>query len=257
MGAMFGLAVGDALGAPVEFKKPGTFQAVNGFRSGGPFSLVRGGWTDDTSMSIALGESLIACGDYNPSDIMRRWNSWRRTGEYSHNGVCFDIGNQTRTALTTGVPAAGMGNGGIMRLSPAVMWGMRKNNERGVVLGVHQNNLTHPDCVDYARVMSTMLVELCSSGASDELEAYVAEGILRSTGFVRDTLDIAVTCVWEERSFADAVLRAVNYGGDADTAGAVTGQLAGAMWGYSSIPEKLRGIVWRRRIEYMCERIIR
>lgn len=78
-GALFGLAVGDALGAALEFSPPGTFEPVTGYRGGGPHGLQPGEWTDDTSMALALADS-IAHG-WNPDDQMRRYCAWFRKGE--------------------------------------------------------------------------------------------------------------------------------------------------------------------------------
>ncbi len=90
-GALIGLAVGDALGAAVEFRPPGNFTPVTGYRSGGPHRLAAGEWTDDTSMALALADSIATvCWDLN--DQAERYVQWRDTGKYSVNGRCFDIG---------------------------------------------------------------------------------------------------------------------------------------------------------------------
>ena len=127
-GTLIGLAVGDALGAAVEFQSPGSFPAVTGFRDGGPHGLNAGEWTDDTSMALALADS-IATGTWDLNDQAARYVQWWRTGKYSVNGRCFDIGIATRSALanfaaTKNALASGdcseraSGNGSIMRLAP-------------------------------------------------------------------------------------------------------------------------------------------
>ena len=97
-GALIGLAVGDAMGACVEFRPPGSFDAVTEYRAGGPFNLASGEWTDDTSMALALADSLAQGWDVN--DQARRYLSWWRTGEYSVTGRCFDIGGTTASGLS-------------------------------------------------------------------------------------------------------------------------------------------------------------
>src|ERR1700677_3453177 len=97
-GTLIGLAVGDALGAAVEFKSPGTFAPVTGYRNGGPHRLEAGEWTDDTSMALALADSIFSAG-WNLNDQADRYVQWWRTGKYSVNGRCFDIGITTRSAL--------------------------------------------------------------------------------------------------------------------------------------------------------------
>src|SRR3954469_20293553 len=96
-GSMIGLAVGDALGAVVEFRRPGTFPPVIGYRGGGPHELEAGEWTDDTSMALALADSIRDVG-WDLNDQATRYVQWWKTGKYSVNGRCFDIGTTTRRA---------------------------------------------------------------------------------------------------------------------------------------------------------------
>ena len=126
-GALLGLAVGDALGTALEFKRPGTFAPITDMVGGGPFGLMPGQWTDDTSMALCLAESLIECRGFDPVDQLRCYCRWYRDGYLSSTGRCFDIGNATRTALQrfeqTGEPYPGStdpktaGNGSLMRLA--------------------------------------------------------------------------------------------------------------------------------------------
>ena len=127
-GALLGLAVGDALGAPVEFEAPGTFEPVRGFRAGGPHDLDAGEWTDDTSMALALADSIHDAG-WDLDDQAERYVAWWTRGEYSVNGRVFDIGTTTVRALQrfretgdarrSGDPSErASGNGSIMRLAP-------------------------------------------------------------------------------------------------------------------------------------------
>jgi len=127
-GTFLGLAIADALGAAVEFQMPDTFPEVTGCRGGGPHGLEPGQWTDDTSMALALADSIAEVG-WILNDQARRYVAWWREGEYSVNGRCFDIGSTTRSALsrfrktgdarTSGDPSPqASGNGSIMRLAP-------------------------------------------------------------------------------------------------------------------------------------------
>ena len=130
-GALIGLAVGDALGAAVEFRSPGSFTPVTCYRDGGPHGLHAGEWTDDTSMALALADSIATAG-WNLNDQADRYVEWWKTGKYSVNGRCFDIGITTRSALgnytakkdalTSGDRSdRASGNGSIMRLAPVPM----------------------------------------------------------------------------------------------------------------------------------------
>ncbi|MFM7128018.1 MAG: ADP-ribosylglycohydrolase family protein, partial [bacterium] len=127
-GMFLGMAIGDALGAAVEFKRRGTFEPVTGFRAGGPHGLNAGEWTDDTSMTLALADSIAETG-WDLDDQARRYLAWWQKGKYSITGDCFDIGITTRQALrqfelTGNARTAGptdefsSGNGSIMRLAP-------------------------------------------------------------------------------------------------------------------------------------------
>ena len=127
-GTLLGLAIGDALGAAIEFQPPGTFAEVTGYRGGGPHDLEPGEWTDDSSMALALADSIGKVG-WDLNDQAKRYVAWWRTGAYSVNGQCFDIGITTRAALTrfeqtgeartSGNPSgSASGNGSIMRLAP-------------------------------------------------------------------------------------------------------------------------------------------
>jgi ADP-ribosyl-[dinitrogen reductase] hydrolase len=127
-GMLLGLAVGDALGAAVEFQPPGSFPPVTGYRAGGPHGLAPGEWTDDTSMALALADSIASVG-WDVNDQAGRYLAWWETGAYSVNGACFDIGGTTAGALArfrrggdaraSGDPARhASGNGSLMRLAP-------------------------------------------------------------------------------------------------------------------------------------------
>lgn len=99
-GSLYGVAVVDALGGPVEFRRRGTFPLVTGFRYNGNFDLAPGTWTDDTSMTLCLAQSLLEKeGNFVVQDQIRKYVQWKDDGYMSANGVCFDIGNATREAL--------------------------------------------------------------------------------------------------------------------------------------------------------------
>jgi ADP-ribosyl-[dinitrogen reductase] hydrolase len=99
-GALLGLAVGDALGTTLEFRRPGTFEPITDMIGGAPFDLEPSEWTDDTSTALCLAESLVENGRFDPADQLRRYVRWWREGHHSSTGRCFDIGNTVREALT-------------------------------------------------------------------------------------------------------------------------------------------------------------
>jgi ADP-ribosyl-[dinitrogen reductase] hydrolase len=298
-GALFGLAVGDALGAAVEFKAPGTFAPVTGFRGGGPHGLGPGEWTDDTSMALALADSLASVG-WDIDDQARRYVAWWKKGEYSVNGRCFDIGNITRAALArfersgdakhSGDAAeSASGNGSIMRLAPVPIRFAHLLLDDVVELGrlaAESSIPTHPSpqCVSACRYLGVVLAGLIRGVDRDEVLApdwapiealrtdealhplvdAVASGNfrrkdrseIRGSGWVVQSLEAALWAFHDAPTFRDAVLAAVNLGDDADTTGAICGQLAGAFFGANGIPtEWLDGLAKREWFENALRRL--
>jgi ADP-ribosyl-[dinitrogen reductase] hydrolase len=279
IGCLLGLAVGDAVGTTLEFTERGTFEPLTNMVGGGPFRLPPGGWTDDTSMALALARSLLANSELDEADLMNRFVAWRRRGEYSWNGRCFDIGMTVSAALqrfeSTGNPVAGSidplcaGNGSIMRLAPVAI---RHRNAADRLLDVarRQSATTHgaQEAVSACELLAEMLVgaingEPRSRVLRDRSADYAGSvgsiarggwrgktrGEIQSTGYVAHTLEAALWCVGRTGSFREAVLLGANLGGDADTTAAVVGQIAGALYGASSIPrEWIEQLQWRDEI---------
>src|SRR5882672_736252 len=131
-GAMLGLAVGDALGAAVQYRAPGSFTPLGDMLGGGPFEMPRGGWTDDTAMALCLAESLVECGDFDPSDQMARYRLWQREGHLSSTGQCVGITATVARAVAasqwSGKPFAGshdparLDKDALTRVCPAVLY---------------------------------------------------------------------------------------------------------------------------------------
>ena len=285
-GVLLGLAVGDALGAAIEFRVAGSFEPVTGFRDGGPHGLAPGEWTDDTSTALALADSIAHVG-WDLNDQAAMYVAWWRSGQYSVNGRCFDIGLTTRSALarferTGDARTSGdrsehaSGNGSIMRLAPVPIRYSHLFPARldELVEKLTESSLpTHasPQCLSSCAYLGLVLCGLLHgldraevlaadwapveflkrSSALHPAVAEVAAGSFRSksppdivgSGYVVQSLEAALWAFHDARDFGEAVLRAVNLGDDADTTGAVCGQLAGAFWGESGIPtEWLNGL---------------
>ena len=248
--SFLGLAIGDALGAPVEFKEPGEFEPVTGYRHSHVWNIPPGYWTDDTSMAICLAECIIERNTVDPKDLLERFGRWYTQGENSSTGRCFDIGNTTRTNIEAYLKKGQTvspnlhyqsGNGGIMRLSPvAIRWW--HNISWAAQMAEVQSVTTHGslECVVCARELTEWLVKAING---DQVHAQLNASLallpaasISNSGRAQDTLLAAKWCVATTDSLESAVLKAVNLGGDADTIGAVTGQLAGAVYGVESIP---------------------
>jgi ADP-ribosyl-[dinitrogen reductase] hydrolase len=235
---------------------------------GGVFGLAPGQWTDDTAMAIAIGRSLIQEKGFVPLGILGEWSEWYLRGKHACTGNCFDIGNATRSALDAflrkptvvpKIPASSLGNGSLMRLAPVVLFA--SNEDEAESLGYKQSVLTHGD--DAARAtgwFGRLLFKTAIYGF--DLTSIPADISNRkrkevsASGFYKDTLEAAMWAVSTTSSFEDAVIQAVNLGNDADTVGAVSGQLAGAVYGESSIPDRwLERLEWRNELGELADRL--
>ncbi len=286
LGCLLGLAVGDAVGTTLEFSARDSHPPLTDMVGDGPFALEPGQWTDDTSMALCLADSLIACGRLDQGDLMCRFLRWFRQGENAVNGRCFDIGTTTLNALLeysqSGDPEAGStdpqsaGNGSIMRLAPvALRW--HDDPEAAVAAARAQSVTTHgaATAVEGCALLADILVEAIAGGdrsllhrvrsSSDPAIACIAGGSwrgrarneIRSSGYVVHTLEAALWSVDQSQSFEQAILLAANLGDDADTVAAVTGQIAGALWGRSAIPAHwLERLAWRTEIERRATALI-
>ncbi len=290
-GMMLGLAVGDSVGAPLEFgpriASPIERREQTG---GGPFDLPPGYWTDDSALAIALGKSLVACRKFDPHDVMARFLAYYRKGEYSSvPGTCVDIGVTTRQALErfarTGNPYQGLkgedtsGNGALMRLAPLAVFSVDASTDEAVHLAREQSKLTHGSevCLDACAYM-VQLLRLVLRGETDPLVLALPRfqghpdvlkakvnlwggterRHIRSTGFVVDTLSASLWACSNSLDFERAVTLAVNLGGDSDTTGAVAGALAGAQHGAKSIPRRwLEPLAQRHRIGALALSLVR
>ena len=274
-----GLAVGDAIGTTLEFKERDTYAPLTDMIGGGPFNLKAGQWTDDTSMALALADSLLGRNDLDEQDLLRRFVEWRDEGTYSCTGRCFDIGNTTSQALSqwrkTGniiadtVDPHSAGNGSLMRLAPvAIRFWRDRAKLRDVA--ARQNKTTHaaPEAVDACVAFAEMLADAIEGRPmsdvlrvrSDDFAGRISEVMKGSwrgkqrqpicaSGYVAHTLEAALWSVGRTSDYRSAVLMAANLGEDADTTAAVAGQLAGALYGVSEIPSAwVSRVAWRRQI---------
>jgi ADP-ribosyl-[dinitrogen reductase] hydrolase len=278
-GCLLGLAVGDAVGAAVEFAARDSFPPLVDMIGGGPFHLAPGEWTDDTTMALCLADSLLESGTVDQDDLMTRLRGWLERGEMTVSGRCFDIGVTTRAAIerfaATGVAAAGRedgstaGNGSLVRLAPLAIFAAG-DAETAEFLAVKQSRATHAaqECLDACKLFVAFLLDALDgadkAGATRARVMSLAPKLLfisagewkaktraeiRSSGYVVHTLEAALWAVWQTDTFRDAVLTAANLGDDADSVAAVAGQLAGALYGASAIPaEWLAKLAWRDEI---------
>lgn len=279
LGSMLGLAVGDAVGAQVEFMRPGDFEPVADMVGGGVFGLPAGAFTDDTSMALCLAQSLVERGEFDPVDQLERYLRWTGEGYMSSTGRAFDVGGTCADAIlrfeATRQPYCGStnpnraGNGSIMRLAPVPLFFAREP-EKAVEMSAASSRTTHgaPNAVDGCRYLGALIVGAVNGASKEELLSprytpapglwertplagairEVADGSfvtkdppeIRGTGYVVDSLEAALWAFHRGHSFQEGLMFAVNLGDDADTTAAVYGQLAGAFYGVSAIPQRFR-----------------
>jgi ADP-ribosyl-[dinitrogen reductase] hydrolase len=280
VGALMGLAVGDAIGTTLEFvPRAEISQPLTDMVGGGPFNLPPGLWTDDTSMALCLGQSLLEHG-FDMHDQLNRYLDWYENGYMSSTGTCFDIGGTTADAIgryrDQGVTRAGSkdpkdaGNGSIMRLAPIVIY-FQDEPDAAIHYAKEQSKTTHqaPECLQACQLLAEILLRAIKGMSKTDVLAPSALGRdwstgmqsialgkykskssheIRGTGYVVSSLEAALWCFNTTRSFSECVLAAANLGDDADTTAAVAGQIAGAHYRVSGIPK-----AWLERVHMHSE----
>jgi ADP-ribosyl-[dinitrogen reductase] hydrolase len=276
-GCLLGLAVGDAVGTTLEFRRPGTFAPITDMVGGGPFNLKPGEWTDDTSMALCLAESLVECNGFDAKDQVERYLRWRDSGHLSSTGECFDIGSTVSSALDryrrTGEPFSGStdphtaGNGSIMRLAPVPMW-YGADFAKAVANSGLSSMTTHGEetAIDSCRYLGGLVWGALNGVGKDELLSSSFEAVpgywrahplcteieqiargsykdknppmIRGSGYVVESLEAALWAFHRSDNFRNGCLLSANLGNDADTTAAIYGQLAGAYYGADAIPEE-------------------
>lgn len=286
-GSLLGLAMGDALGTTLEFSPPGSFAPLKDMVGGGPFALGAGEWTDDTSMALCLAVSLIERRGFDARDQMQRYLRWRDEGYLSSTGHCFDIGGTVSASLrqfvASGDPYAGpthphtAGNGSLMRLAPVPLFYAHRP-QAALEKAAVSSRTTHgaPVAVDACRYLAALLVGAVQGVSKEELlsPAYcpipdywrqhplvpdlaeVAAGSfkrrqppeIRGTGYAVASLEAALWAFYHSTTFQEGCVLAVNLGDDADTTGAVYGQLAGAFYGEDALPRPWLALLAQRSL---------
>ena len=260
--AYLGLALGDALGATVEFMTPREIAHHHGVHR----EIVGGGWlrlrpgqvTDDTGMALALGEAILANqGRVEPLACARAFDNWMRTKPV-------DIGNTVRRNLirfrNTGEPAAApsdhdAGNGAVMRVLPVALATLGRAEAEVRAACRAQSHVTHNNAAsDAACEFLALAVQDFLLGKSlrevlrrrmqpliSEHPAFAFRGRPRRenpSGWVVETMQAVLQALVDVGGFEHCLVDVVNRGGDADTTGAITGMLAGALYGRAALPPR-------------------
>jgi len=281
-GCLLGLAAGDALGTTLEFEEPGSFEPLTDMIGGGPFNLKPGEWTDDTSMALCLAESLVTQHGFDPIHQLETYVRWHRQGHLSSTGTCFDIGGTTWESLNNferkRQPYPGpiedykAGNGSLMRLAPAPL-AFANDPVKAIAIAGESSRTTHgaDECIEACCYFASLLLAAISGMSKPQIlnnnyEPAMAHFLrnpltgkvgtiaggsfaikeppqIRGSGYVIHTLEAALWAFHSTDNFRDGALKVVNLGEDADTTGAVYGQIAGAYYGVEGIPAE-----WREKL---------
>jgi ADP-ribosylglycohydrolase len=279
---LFGVALGDAMGVPVEFKNRETIRKspvidISGY---GSYNLPPGTFSDDSSLTFCLAEALIS--GYSLNTIAKNFIKWRYSNFWTATGNVFDIGISTQEAidrLKSGVrpDIAGNfdvysnGNGSLMRIMPLLVYTINKPLDERYERTKEVSSITHGHIRSVIACFYYLEFAQCILQGIDKFETYnilqkrisdylqflkinqdeinvfnrllidqidlLPETQISSTGYVLHTLEASIWCLLTTHNYREAVLKAVNLGEDTDTTGAVTGGLAGLLYGFENIPK--------------------
>lgn len=290
-GCFLGLAVGDALGVPVEFRDRSYFldHPVNGMLGYGTWNQPPGTWSDDSSLSFCLAESLA--GGYDVTDIGRKYVEWYTNGYWGAHHKLFDVGGATEIALIRiregedprfagELDEGSNGNGSLMRIAPASLYFSDETDEilfeniREISSITHGHFRSVFGCFIFSIFLAELFKGQVKSAAyktaiarvnafakknqfnANELKLFerVLTGILgdvegqaiESSGYILHTLEASVWCFLTTDSYSEAVLKAVNLGGDTDSTACVTGAMAGLYYGSADIPAEWLKVLARK-----------
>ena len=282
-GALMGLAVGDALAAHTQFRKPGSFAPVGDLLGGGPFDLPRGAWSDDTAMAMLLAESLLEREGFDANDQVQRYSRWQREGHGSSTGQCVGISASVARALATAQykrkPFAGshdpdqMDKDPLSRVAPVVMFYFADATQ-AIARSAEAARITAqaPAVLDCCRLLASMIHLALSGrdkaailrpprewwmGASTRPEILtVYDGSyarreppdITGGGQVIQALEAALWAFNRTDSYRQGAVLAANLGRDSDVVTSVYGALAGAHYGVSAIPGIWRNSLMRQEV---------
>jgi len=298
---LFGVAIGDALGVPVEFKSREYLRAnpVSDMTGFGTHKVPAGTFSDDSSLTFCLAEALLQ--DFDLNTIGQNFLRWCNDNYWTATGEVFDIGNATQEAmcrlskgvrpeLAGGTTSNSNGNGSLMRILPLDFYLLNKESHERFEITKQVSSITHAHIrsviacyyyLEFARQLidgkdKFEIYKNLKQEISDDLLFFadipseiawfdrllkgniheLAEKEIQSSGYVLHTLEASIWCLLTTKNYKDAVLKAINLGDDTDTTGAVTGGLAGLLYGYDNIPTKWTAQIARHDdIEDLAERL--
>ena len=262
-GMLWGLVVGDCFGSPIQFSGKDDHPWITEMVACPVFRLPPGYWTDDSSMAMCIMDSYVRRGGYDLKDIGETFVRWYADGYLSSvEGRSFDVGGATASAcmaigskgsFVNGAESS-QGNGSIMRFAPSYL--IARKEVRPEIL--HEvSDLTHASArvrgvVDrFASVLDEHMAGVRTTAVSE----YATRDKANNSGWAVSTLESALWAFQTTGTFADGLVAAVNLGGDSDSIGAVYGQLAGAYYGFSGIPDRwVKSVKTWKTVDGLIER---
>lgn len=260
IGAYLGMALGDALGATVEFMTPREISSRYGehrqVRGGGWLKLRKGQVTDDTTMALALGRAILQAKGVNADAVAEAFSDWMRSRPV-------DIGNTVRRGILnyrhTGKPVVAQstydaGNGACMRTLPVALVTLGQDPVKVNAASRAQCHVTHNNPLSDAGtecVIAMIQAAIGGAGKNELLHGPVRDLVLaypefgfrgkrqeNPSGYIVETLRAVFQSVFDTDSFEDCLVDVVNRGGDADTTGAIAGMIAGSLYGVHALPAR-------------------
>jgi ADP-ribosylglycohydrolase len=295
LGSLVGLAVGDAVAAATQYRRPGRFAPVGDMLGGGPFDLPRGAWSDDTAMALCLAESLLESDGFDARDQVKRYHRWQSQGYLSATGQCVGITAGTARALALAQwrrqPFSGSHDPHaqdpevLSRIAPVVMYFFAREPAaieqaaesarttcqapavltacRTLAQALHAALLGEPREVILAQAPAVLAQAAAVAQSAARRSASAGGGQARrplpggSGATAPAALAAAFDCFAVTSNFRDAVLAAANLGGHSDVVGAVCGALAGAHYTASAIPALWRNSLMKQElIEGFTDRLL-
>jgi len=298
---LFGIAIGDALGVPVEFKSRETISLnpVTDMMGFGTYNLPPGTFSDDSSLAFCLAEALTH--EFDLQRIGTNFVSWLNDNFWTPRGTVFDVGIATSQAirrlqrgcdpeLAGGTDVSDNGNGSLMRILPLLVYIKDKPLADRYLTTRQVSSITHGHirsliaCFYYLefarlillgndkfqayRILQKEIPEYLHTLSINPEELKLFDRLINgniydvpgkdiySSGYVLHTLEASIWCFLTTDNYKTATLKAVNLGEDTDTTGAVTGGLAGILYGFDTIPKSwLKQIARKDDIENLANRL--
>lgn len=298
---LFGVAIGDALGVPVEFKSRQTIahKPVTDMTGYGTYNLPAGTFSDDSSLAFCLAEALTQ--EFSLQKIGNNFIAWLNNNYWTPGGNVFDVGIATRQAIRRlqqgcnpesagGMDVSDNGNGSLMRILPLIIYIKDKPVSERYKITKQVSSITHGHIrsviacfyyLEFARQiingmekfhiyknLQTEIPEHLNALSINRKEIKLFDRLLKenifdltdkeifSSGYVLHTLEASIWCLMTTDNFKTATLKAVNLGEDTDTTGAVTGGIAGLLYGFDTIPKSwLNQIARKADIEDLADRL--